>query len=149
VLDLSKFGGGLQAFKKGGEDCKPNQFHFKGNDGKRYKFRSMDKDPRQVLPPDLRNTVFADAFKDQISASHPLSSIIVSRLLDEIGVLNAKPMVVVLPDDERLGEFRMEFKRLLGTIEENPTEGKNGKPGFANADKIIDTYELYEKLEKG
>lgn len=42
----------------------------------------------------------------------------------------------------------MEFKRMLGTIEENPTEGKNGKPGFANADKIIDSYELYEKLEK-
>jgi hypothetical protein len=147
VLDLSKFGGGLQAFKRGG-GLQTKSIHFKGNDGKRYKFRSMDKDPRQVLPPDLRNTVFADAFKDQISASHPLSSIIVSRLLDEIGVLNAKPIVVVLPDDERLGEFRMEFKRLLGTIEENPTERKNDKPGFANADKIIDTYELYEKLEK-
>lgn len=147
VLDLNKFGGGLQAFKKGG-GLQTKSIHFKGNDGKRYKFRSMDKDPRQVLPPDLRNTIFADAFKDQISASHPLSSIIVSRLLDEIGVLNVKPIVAVLPDDERLGEFRMEFKRMLGTIEENPTERKNDKPGFANADKIIDTYELYEKLEK-
>ncbi len=147
VLDMNKFGGGIKATKKGG-GLQTKSLHFKGNDGKKYKFRSMDKDPRSVLPKDLRNSLVADAFKDQISASHPYSAIITSRLLDEIGVINSKPIVVVLPDDEALGEFRMEFKELLGTIEENPSGGKDGIKGFADADKVIDTYELYEKLEK-
>ncbi len=147
VLDMDKFGGGIKASKKGG-GLQTKSLHFKGNDGKKYKFRSMDKDPRNVLPTDLRNSILADAFKDQISASHPYSSIITSRLLDEIGVINSKPIVAVLPDDEALGEFRMEFKGLLGTIEENPSGGKDGIKGFADADKVVDTYELYEKLEK-
>lgn len=73
---------------------------------------------------------------------------IASRLLDEIGVLNSKPVVTVLPDDPSLGEFRSIFRNMLGTIEETPTGEKDGRPGFAGADKIVDTYELYELLEK-
>ena len=146
-LDMKKFGGGIIATKRGG-GLQTKSLHFKGNDGRKYKFRSMDKDPRSVLPKDLRNSLIADAFKDQISASHPFSAIITSRLLDEIGVLNSKPIVTVLPDDESLGEFRNDFKGLLGTIEESPSGSKDGIKGFADADKVIDSYELYEKLEK-
>lgn len=147
VLELDCYAGGLNVLKKGG-GLQTKSLHFKGNDGRRYKFRSIDKDPRLVLPPELRNSLVADAFKDQISASHPFASVIVSRMLDEIGVLNAKPFVAVLPDDPSLGEFREQFGGLLGTIEINPTESKDSLEGFAGADKIIDTYELYEKLEK-
>lgn len=147
VLDLGKYGGGLKAYKTGG-GLQTKSLHFRGNDGRRYKFRSLDKDPRTVLIPELRNSIVADAFKDQISSSHPYSSVIASRLLDEIGVLNSKPVVTVLPDDPSLGEFRSIFRNMLGTIEETPTGEKDGRPGFAGADKIVDTYELYELLEK-
>jgi hypothetical protein len=51
----------------------------------------------------------------------------------------------VLPDDPALGEFRADFGGLLGTIEERPTDAG---PGFAGADKIVSTGELFERLEK-
>ena len=50
-----------------------------------------------------------------------------------------------MPDDPALGPFRSDFAGLLGTIEERPTD--NG-PGFAGADKIVSTYELFDRLEK-
>ena len=69
----------------------------------------------------------------------------VSPILDAAGVLHSDPQLVLLPDDPALGEFRADFAGLLGTIEERQTD--NG-PGFAGADKIVSTYELFDRLEK-
>jgi len=147
VLDLEKFGGGLTPYKKGG-GLQTLSLKFKGNDGKIYKFRSLNKDPEKLLPPDLRETFVADAVKDQISTSHPFSAMIVAPILNSVGILNAQPQVVVIPDDERLGDFRNEYKNLLGTIEEHPDEGPDGEPGFAGSDKVVGSPKLYEKLEE-
>jgi Omp85 superfamily domain len=147
VLDLNKFGGGLTPYKKGG-GLQTLSLRLKGNDGKMYKFRSIDKDPAKVLSPDLQETIVADLFKDQISTSNPLAALIVAPMLTEIGVLNAQPIVAVMPDDDKLGEFKTDFGNMLGTIEESPTEGEEGEKGFGESDKIINTFKLYKKLEK-
>jgi len=147
ILDLEKYGGGLTPYKKGG-GLQTKSLRFKGNDGKLYKFRSINKDPEKLLPPDLRETFVADAVKDQISTSHPFSAMIVAPILNSVGILNAQPRVVVIPDDERLGGFRKEFKNLLGTIEEHPDEGPDGEPGFAGSDKVVGSSKLLEKLEE-
>lgn len=147
VLDLDKFAGGLTPYKRGG-GLQTKSLRFKGNNGKTYKFRSIDKDPRRILPEDLQETIFADAFKDQISTSHPMSAVIVAPLLNEVGILNAEPVVVVLPNDTKLGEYRNEFGNLLGTFEENPDDGTDGEKGFAESDKILNSFKLYKKLEK-
>lgn len=147
VIDLNKYAGGLTPYKRGG-GLQTKSLRFKGNDGKKYKFRSIDKDPRRILPPDLQESIFADAFKDQISTSHPLSALIVAPMLNQLGILNAEPIAVVLPDDPRLGEFRNEFANVLGTFEENPDDGSDGEKGFGESDKIVNSFKLYEKLEK-
>ena len=146
VLDLEKFSGGLTPYKKGG-GLQTKSLRFKGNDGKLYKFRSINKDPEKLLPPDLRETFVADAVKDQISTSHPFSAMIVAPILNSVGILNAQPQVVFIPDDEKLGSFRREFKNLLGTIEEHPDEGPDGEPGFAGSDKVVGSVKLFKKLE--
>ncbi|MBV6479026.1 MAG: hypothetical protein HGGPFJEG_01787 [Ignavibacteria bacterium] len=147
VLDLNKFAGGLTPYKKGG-GLQTKSLRFKGNDGKKYKFRSINKDPRRILPPDLQESIFADMFKDQISTSNPFSALIVSPLLNRVGILNAEPIVTVLPDDVKLGEFKNEFGSLLGTFEENPDDGSDGEKGFGKSDKIINSFKLYEKTER-
>jgi len=147
VLDMKKFAKGLTPYKRGG-GLQTKSLRFKGNDGKTYKFRSIDKDPRRILPPDLQESIFADAFKDQISTSHPLSALIVAPMLNEVGILNAEPIVVILPDDESLGEYRKDFGNVLGTFEENPDDGSDGEKGFGESDKIVNSFKLYEKLEK-
>ena len=147
VLDLEKFGNGLTPYKKGG-GMQTKSLRFKGNDGKLYKFRSINKDPGKLLPPDLQETFVADAVKDQISTSNPFSAMIVSPILNSVGILNAQPHVVVLPDDEKLGSFRKEFKNMLGTIEEHPDEGQDGESGFEGSDKVVSSAKLYEELEE-
>src|SRR5438552_19078005 len=48
VLDLNTYAGGLTPTKRGG-GLQTKSLHFKGADGKKYKFMSVDKDPSKVL----------------------------------------------------------------------------------------------------
>ena len=143
VLDLQQFAGGIRPTERGGgKQTKSLRFH--GADGREYQFRSINKDPSPLIPQSLRGTVAQRIFQDQISAGHPAAPLVVSPLLDAAGVLHAEPHLVWLPDDPALGEFRTDFGGLLGTIEERPTDEG---PGFAGADKIVSTEELFARLE--
>jgi hypothetical protein len=150
VLDLDGFAGGLRPDKRGGGK-QTKSLGFRGGDGKKYKFRSIRKDPKQVLPPELRESVAADILQDQISSSHPLAALVVPPLLNAVGVLNAPPRLVYLPNTSKLGEFQEEFGGLLGTIEENPDDPDDaiaeGEP-FGGAGKFLGTIRLFEKLEE-
>ena len=147
VLNLETFAKGLTPIKKGG-GFQTKSLRFKGNDGQIWKFRSVDKDPSQVLPPYLRETVADALVQDQISSANPMAPLVVVPMLEAVGVLEAKPKLVYLPDDERLGEFRDEFGGILGFIEVHPDEGEDDEPGFANALDVKGTYKLLDHLEK-
>jgi hypothetical protein len=147
VLDLGSFAGGLTPTKKGGGK-QTKSLRFKGTDGREYAFRSVDKDPAPLLPPDLRETLVESIFQDQISASHPAGALVVPPLLDAAGVRAAAPRLVVMPDDPVLGEFRQEFAGMLGTLEQRATESDDGAPGFEGAVDVKDTEEVFEKLNR-
>lgn len=151
VLDLSTpggFAGGLIPVKKGG-GFQTKSLRFIGNDGRAWKFRSLDKDPTKVLPPDLQETIADNVIQDQISSSNPFSPFVVQPLLDAVGILSVDPILVYLPDDEMLGEFRSEFGGTLGIIEEHPdVTGEEDHPGFKDALDVKGTYNLLEHLEK-
>lgn len=147
VLDLETYAGGLTPIKKGGS-FQTKSLRFLGVDGKQYKFRSINKDPTQTLSVELKNSIIAEVLKDQTSISNPVAALIVPKLLDAVGVLNAHPKMFILPDDERLGKFREEFAGLPGTIEENLKSKKNGKGGFGKYTKIITGFDIYEKTRK-
>jgi Omp85 superfamily domain len=146
VLDLKSFAGGLTPVKQGG-GLQTKTLRFRGGDGKQYKFRSLNKDPSKVLPEELRESLAADIMQDQISSANPYAPFVLAPMLRAVGVLNAEPRLVFLPDDERLGEFRAEFGNLLGTIEVAPTADPLGDDSFAGAEKIVDTYELFRKVD--
>lgn len=146
ILNLNTFAGGLTPYKRGG-GLQTKSLRLKGEDGKVYKFRSIDKDPKKILPKDLQETVFADAVQDQISTSNPLSAIIVASMLNQVGIINSVPIIVYMPDDPKLGEYRKDFAKVLGTLEENPESGDEDEKGFAESDKIVNSYKLYKKLE--
>lgn len=147
ILNLDTFAGGLTPTKTGG-GFQTKSLRFKSNDGREFAFRSLDKDPSKVLPPDLRETIAASIARDQISSAHPYSALVVPVLAEAMGVLHADPQLVIMPDDARLGAFRKDFAKLLGFIEERPADGPDGEPGFAGSDKIIGTDDLFAELEK-
>jgi hypothetical protein len=147
VLDLATFDGGLTPTRKGGGK-QTKSLRFKSKEGREYAFRSVNKDPSPLLPPELRETLVEDIFQDQISAAHPAGALVVPPLLDAVGVRSAAPRLVVMPDDQALGEFRQEFAGILGTLEQRATESEDGAPGFEGAVDVKDTEELFEKLDK-
>ncbi len=157
VLNLDDYAGGLRPSKRGG-GFQTKSLRFRGADGKEYKFRSITKDPTKVLPPELQESIAADILRDQISSSNPLAPLVVAPLLNAVGVLNARPEIVYLPNSSKLGEFQSEFGGTLGTIEENPDDPEDApdSPGsdgaasgrFAGADKFKGTLKLFDKLEE-
>jgi len=146
-LDLETFAGGLTPIEKGG-GLQTTSLKFSGNDGRKYKFRSIDKDVKRSLPYDFKESVVADAMQDQISVTNPASSVVVAKLMDAVNIINSAPTIYAMPDNGELGEFRNEFAGILGTMEEDPKDYKDKNLNFAGADNIIGTYKLFEKLRE-
>ena len=136
LLDLQSFAGGLTPLKRGG-GRQTKSLRFLGGDGREYSFRSIDKDPAAALPPLLRTTIAADVMQDQISSQHPLGPLVSDPILEHAGVLHAKPRLVVMPDDDRLGEYREEFAGVLGMIEVRPDDYEADIAAFAGAEKVV------------
>ncbi|MEO6694571.1 MAG: BamA/TamA family outer membrane protein [Ignavibacteria bacterium] len=146
VIDLKTFANGLTPIKKGG-GLQTKSLRLKGNDGNEYKFRLIEKSPEEALPPELRNSLYGDVIKDQISIGLPISSLITYPLMKETGILSAKPKIVIFPDDTDLGNFRKDFGGKPGIIEINPRAGKKGFNNFEGADKVINGFDIFKKTE--
>jgi hypothetical protein len=147
ILDLNNFDGGITPIKRGGGQ-QTKSLRFRSKNGLIWKFRSVDKDPSKILPPDLQETIADEIVQDQISTANPMAPFVVSTFLDAVDLVEAKPKLVYMPDNEKLGEYREEFGGMLGFIEIHPGEGGNGKAGFNGAIDVKGTYKLLNYLEK-
>jgi hypothetical protein len=145
VLDVRTFAGGLQPVGTGGGQ-QTQSLRFRAADGRPFTFRSLDKDPSAVLSPDLQGTFAARLVQDQVSSAYPSAPPVVDRILDAAGVLHSKPMIVVLPDDPALGEYREAFAGRIGTLEQWPNASDDA-PAFAGASEIVSTDDLFGRLE--
>jgi hypothetical protein len=146
VLDLATFAGGLKATEAGGNQSRT--LRFKGEDGRTYIFRSTDKFMKRALPSDLKDTPIGNLMQDASSSLHPTGALVVAPLQEIVGLLQAVPTLVILPNDERLGEFRDQYAGMMGQFEERPDEAEEGVKAFANADNIVGTEKLLEELEE-
>lgn len=147
-LDLDTTAGGLVLLRRGGFG-QTRSLHFAGANGRRYVFRSVDKDPSQGLPADLRGTFVESVVRDQVSSLHPYGALVVAPLLDAAGILHVTPRLAVMPDDPRLGEHRSAFAGVLGLFEERPDEGPGGTPGWGGFSRIVSTETLFRRLTEG
>lgn len=138
VLDLQGEAGGLTPVRQVGGYQTPG-LAMKGKDGRSYTFRSLDKDPSRILPPEWRNTATAKLFKDQVAAGHPAAEVIYSSLARSLGILFPESRLVLMPDVPELGAFRETFANKPGTFFQYPT------PGFEGALEVITSQELYAK----
>ena len=146
VLDLEKFDGGLKPIKRGG-GLQTKSLRLLAPNGTQWKFRSINKDPSKVLPEEFRKTFAADILQDQISSANPMAPLIAAKLLKAVRVLQSEPILVYMPDDENLGEFREEFKNTLGFIEIHPDELDDGTSSIEGSDKVKGSYKLLETIE--
>ncbi len=145
VLDLNTFAGGIKPFKTGGGK-QGKSLRFVTADSTEWVFRPVHK-TFLVIGREFDHTIIWSIFHDQGSASHPTGAIAAAPMLGAAGVLHPNPRLAVMPDDPALGDFRKEFAGVLGMIEEYPTKPKDA-PGFAGAEKVIETDELLEGINK-
>ena len=122
VLDLRTFAGGLHPLKEGG-GMQTKNLRFETSTGEEYVFRLLDKKATGT-PPELRATPLNWFFQDGVSASHPAASELSAPILVATGVLHPTAVLMWMPDDPALGEFRGDFANKLGMIEEYPSVPK-------------------------
>lgn len=148
VLDMDIVAGGLEAeFRVGG--LQTLGLAISGADGRSYTFRGVDKDPTEILPPELLGTPFEDIVQDQISASFPGAALVANPIARAAGIPQTAARLVVLPDSPRLGEFREEFAGTLGTFYEYPQPGEDGQPGTFGMVEIADGREMFDRITAG
>jgi hypothetical protein len=149
VLDLKTRAGGLTPVRQVGS-MQSIGLALKGADGKSYTFRTLDKDPTRILPPEWRESFPATLFQDQTTASHPGTAYLIPALADAAGVAHTTPAVVFMPkDDPALGKFAETFGGKPGTLDEYPTPAGDGYPGFMGATEILSTPQLWERWQEG
>lgn len=170
VMDPDTFAGGLVPLRTGG-DFASSTLHLRGRDGRRYVFRSVDKNTGQGLGPELAGTVVSWVVQDQVSASHPAAPTLAAPLLAAAGVLHPSPRLVVMADRPSLAGCRERFAGMLGHIEERADENEAGEgaddeeepdprgcgagddpapggPAFAGADAVTGTEGFLDDLEE-
>lgn len=142
VLDLRVFAGGLTPVTIVGHG-QSKGLALKGADGRSYTFRPLIKDPRDLLPEELRESKAKAFLEDQMASGHPAGHTLLGPLMDAVGILHNDPKIVLMPDDPALGEFRKQFGGAAGDIEEY-----SGTPGFGGALETVDGEEMWNRLRE-
>ena len=146
VLDLHSFAGGLHPLKEGG-GMQTKNLRFETKSGEEYVFRLVEKKATGT-PPELRATPLNWFFQDGVSASHPGASELAAPILVATGVLHPTAVLMWMPDDPALGEFRRDFGNKLGLIEEYPNVPKGPTEVAEREDKAKRADEKDSKGEK-
>jgi hypothetical protein len=125
VLDLDHFAGGLTPMRVGQSGGQTWSLHVHGADGEEYVLRSVDKHVK--LAPEVSSGVPAWLLRDQISAGFATGALIVAPLLTAARVPHEDPLLRVIPDSPRLGEYRQRFAGLLVWVEHRPRTDDTAK----------------------
>ncbi len=131
---------------KEGNGKQTASLNFENENGTRFTFRSIDKQPRKKLDYELRKSIIGRIFKDQTSAQHPFGALPVAAMLDHLDILHASPKLYVLPNSDVLGPYQSKYGGLLGLLEENPGTPNQDGTYFANANSILKSHELFRKM---
>ncbi|SFA40706.1 Surface antigen [Pedobacter suwonensis] len=124
VLRISQMMGGLKATKRGGGN-QSRSLRLEDKNGKEYVLRSVEKFPEVLLPAALRETFAKDILKDNMSAQHPFSALVVPELAEAGGIAHSNPIVGWVSPDDNLGEFEPAFANTLCLFEEREPTGES------------------------
>ncbi len=146
-LDMKNTFEGLSVYEKGGGH-QTTSFKIKGGDGKEYTFRSVDKDPVQLLPYELQGTIVAGVLQDATSMQQPYGAMAIGSMLNATDILHATPTLYLIPPSNQLGPFKEKYSNLLGMLEEKPVNVKKVKVPFAEADEVMQSRKMFRELYK-
>ncbi len=144
-LNLKTEHGGLKAIGKGGGK-QTNSLKLINNRKEQYAFRSVNKNTGRDPYDPFRNTLVTSYTQELISNQLPFGDVLVAKLLDNTDILHVNPKPFIMPNDPALGIYQKDFANVVGTLEMKPKGKKGIRPGFANADIVISSNQMYNYL---
>ena len=145
VLDIHSIYGGLTPIKKGGGQ-QTKSLRLKAGNGNEYVFRSIQKDPSNALPDELKNTAAAEVVQDQISTAHPYSAFVIPPMAEAVGILHTNPKLVAIPNDPHLLEFQEDFANQLMLFEQRAAKDVSSIENFGYTTNAINSQKMIHKV---
>ncbi len=145
VVFLDTLKGGMKIIKEGGGK-QTHSLRLKADNDVVYTLRSINKDPKPLVPEFARTLGIENIVIDGVSAQHPYAAVVVAALAEEINVLHTYPEIVFVPEQSTLDKYNEKYGNRLYLLEYE-TKGKENWTVYKNVDEIIDTDNL-QKLKK-
>ncbi|MDN3587874.1 hypothetical protein QWY86_14420 [Pedobacter aquatilis] len=132
-----------------------NQTHsvrLEDSNGNEWTLRSIEKYPEGLIPEQLRNTFLKDIIKDNMSAQHPFSALVVPELAQAIGAPHSNPVIGWVAKDAGLGEYAKDFQETLCLLELREPIGKTDNTAkmlskITQDNDITIAWQMYLKLK--
>ncbi|TVZ14555.1 hypothetical protein [Maribacter sp. MAR_2009_72] len=138
---------GVHILEEGGGH-QTHSLKLKTADGTLLTLRSVSKDPSPLIPKVAESLGLENIVVDGISAQHPYAALVVAKLADAAKILNTRPQLVFVPEQEFLGNYNEKFGNRLFLLEYE-TEGNAQWLGINAVRTLLDTEDLQElKFEK-
>ena len=144
-LYVGAISGGLTPYAKGG-GLQTHSLKFKDPIGRKFAFRSVNKDAKKNKDRVIMQTAVGEVKQDMISSQLPFGDVVVGKLLDNTDILHVTPIPFVMARQDALGEYNDAFEHVIGTLEAKPTKKKKKREGFAGADDIVTTHHVFREL---
>lgn len=142
VLYLDTLFGGVTILEEGGGK-QTHSLKLKAINGTIYTLRSINKDPKPLIPDFASTLGLENIIVDGISAQHPYGALYAAKLSEAAHILHTNPKVVFLPKQKLLDEFNNKFGNRLFLLEYE-TEGEVNWTNLEHVINLIDTEKLQE-----
>lgn len=142
IVYLDTVFGGLKVQDEGGGK-QTHSLELKSKDGLVYTLRSINKDPKPLIPEWAKTLGLENIVVDGISAQHPYAAIAVAQLSETAEVLHTDPKAVFIPKQKALGKYNAKYGDKIYLLEHETDGGKNWTK-YQNVQEIVDTEDLQE-----
>lgn len=139
VFKLDSIKGGFRVVDKGG-GFQTTSFELQDSAGRLWAFRSVEKDPVEVVPPFWRKTFVANILRDQMSSANPYGALIVPVLAEAVGVHHSHPKLYYVPrNDASFGAYAPDVQGKIFMLEEKYKKPPDITPDFPEAEDFVGT----------
>ncbi len=147
VLELDSVFGGLKPIRRGGGN-QTNSLRLENNEGKQYVLRSMYKDGSRIMGGVLKGTFLIDVIQDVFTMSHPFAAFVIPDMAEAVNIYHTNPKLYYMPKQPALGKYNDLFGGGLYLLEERPAGNREDVDSFGNSTKIVNTFDVLEKIRK-
>lgn len=145
ILYLDTLFGGVEILKAGGGK-QTHSLDLVDHRGIAYTLRSINKDPKVLIPKAAKFLNLENIIVDGISSQHPYGALLAAELAKAVNILHTKPKAYFVPKQKALGNYNEKYGNRLFLLEYE-TKGKTNWTPYENIIEIIDTDDL-QKLKQ-